>query len=322
MKKLLLLSLALSLIIFFVPLITFASFNSAEKEELHSENQQNFSTEEKISVYIEEQDKVQIMNFRDYITGVVAAEMPAVFHEEALSALACAAATLARLKMAGGENDALEGAVISSDPKKHQAYISVDEMKALWGNDFEKYYNTITSAVDRAIAYSITYEDELIFPAYHAMSSGVTEEAVNVWNDSIPYLVSVESKGDTLSPKYESVTTLSFDEFREIFEENESSFQEDITTWISDEQYSAAGTLLKVTIGEKVFSGEELREILSLRSSAITLSMTKDGVSLTTRGYGHGVGLSQYGADYLAKQGFSWQEIIKHYYTGVEIEIV
>ena len=324
MKKLIVLSLTLSLIIFFIPLITFAALDGTEakNEELHTIPPVKKPDEEKISVYIEAQDKVENMNFRDYIIGVVAAEMPAVFHEEALSALACAAATFARLKIQNGEKDSASGAVISSDPKKHQAYISVDEMKKLWDDGFDEYYQKIADAVDKSIAYSITYENELIFPAYHAMSPGITEEAVNVWNDNVPYLVSVESEGDTLSPKYKTVTTFSFDEFREIFEEKGSSFAEDITTWISAPEYTSAGTLQKIIVGEKAFSGEELREILSLRSSAITVSMTKDGVSLTTKGYGHGVGLSQYGADYLAKQGFTWQEIIKHYYTGVEIEII
>lgn len=319
MKKLLLTVLISALLIVFIPPATFAALS---REAKNGENRYNTAYDGTICVFLSEESTAVDMSFREYITGVVAAEMPVEFHEEALSAGACAAATLARLKIQSGGDDALKGAVISTDPKKHQAYIDIGQMKERWEEDFDVYYKKLCDAVDKAIAYSITYEGKLITPAYHAMSTGLTENAENVWTNAVPYLVGVESPGDPLAPKYETRVTLSFEEFTERMEENGAVLEDDIMQWLSAGEYTKAGTLTKINIGGKTFSGEDIRDIFSLRSAAVTFSMTKDGVTLTVRGYGHGVGLSQYGADYLADEGYSWQEILKHYYTGVEIEII
>ncbi len=318
MKNLLLLMLTSALLITFVPLVTYETIaGNQPRTSQHTEENNDI-----IRVFLAGENTVVNMNFREYITGVVAAEMPAEFHEEALSALACAAATLARLKMQSGGEETLKGAVISTDPKKHQAYITKEEMKKRWKEDFDTYYSKLTAAVDKAIDYSLTYNGRLITPAYHAISTGLTEDAENVWSNSAPYLVSVKSPGDTLAPEYETKITLSFDEFRERMEENGAKPGDDITKWLGEGEYTKAGTLKNISIGGKDFSGAQLREIFSLRSAAITLSMTQNGVTLCVKGYGHGVGLSQYGAGCLAKEGFSWQEILQHYYTGVKIEII
>ncbi len=324
MKKIMLLALTSALCILLVPIITYAVvFGSFSSDDvLHPPYETYDSTGDTISVYIADEEKTEIMDFREYIIGVVAAEMPVEFESEALSAGACAAATLARLNQQKGSNDELDGAVISTDSTKHQAYMTKEEMKERWNGDFESYYEKLCDAVDKAIAYSITYEGELIVPAYHAISSGKTENAENVWTGGFPYLVSVESTGDTLSPKYASEITLSFDEFREKMEKEGAVLGEDITVWFSKGEYTEAGTLMNIKIGDKDFSGEQLREIFSLRSAAVTFSMTSKGVTMNVKGYGHGVGMSQYGADYLARQGYTWEEILKHYYTGVEIEII
>ena len=315
MKNLLILTVISALLIIFIPPVT---YGAAQDKPPETENTDG----ETIRVFLANESTAVTMDFREYITGVVAAEMPVEFHEEALSAAACAAATLARLRMQTGGDEDLQGAVISTDPKKHQAFITREEMEKRWNGDTDAYYEKLTRAVDKAIDYSITYEGRLITPVYHSMSTGLTENAENVWGSAVPYLVSVESPGDPLSPGYEAKTTLSFDEFREKTEENGAVLGEDITLWLGKCTYTEAGTLKNVTIGGKDFSGAEIRSIFSLRSSAVTFAITKDGVTMTTRGYGHGAGLSQYGADYLAEEGYSWKEILQHYYTGVEIELM
>lgn len=315
MKNLLILTLISALLITVIPPVTYGALADNPPEE-------NTADGDTIRVFLADENTAVTMDFREYITGVVAAEMPVEFHEEALSAAACAAATLARLRMQSGGEEELQGAVISTDPKKHQAFITKEEMKERWNGDTKLYYEKLTRAVDKAIDYSITYNGKLITPVYHSMSTGLTENAENVWGSAVPYLVSVESPGDPLAAGYETKITLSFDEFREKAEENGAVLSEDITLWIGKCTYTQAGTLKNVNIGGKDFTGAEIRNIFSLRSAAVTFAVTKDGVSMTTRGYGHGAGLSQYGADYLAKEGYSWQEILKHYYTGVEIEIM
>ena len=319
MKKLLVITLVSALIITFVPPAAYAALIKRFPDSAGISSTQDDGT---IRVFMADEEVVVSMSFNEYITGVVAAEMPVEFHEEALSAIACAAATLARLKLREGTEEGLKGAVISTDPKKHQAYMSKEEMQEKWGTGFDSYYKKLTEAVNKAIDYSITYNGELITPVYHAMSTGLTEDAENVWNGFVPYLTSVESPGDPIAPKYETTVTLSFDEFKEKIEENGADLGEDITLWLGESEYTKAGTLKNISIGGKSFTGTQLRNIFSLRSAAVVFSMTKDGVTMTVHGYGHGVGLSQYGADFFAEEGFSWTEILKHYYPGVEVEII
>lgn len=324
MKKLLVLSLILSANMLIVPLISYGLMSDYHT----TQNNPDLSREptvisyDTISVYNADTSESVTLDFRDYIIGVVAAEMPAQFHEEALSACAVAAATLARKKISEGSDKTLNNAVISTDPAIHQAFMDKEKMHERWGDDFNKYYEKIEAAVDKAIDYSITYDGELIVPAYHAISTGKTEDAENIWSGGFPYLTSVESEGDRLSPGYKSEYSVTFDEFSDKMQLNGAKLPEDKTLWFHSPLYTAAGTLTSIKIGSKSFSGEELRSIFSLRSSAIEMSMNDEGITFRVKGYGHGVGMSQYGADYYARQGYTWQEIIKHYYTGAQLEIL
>ncbi len=297
------------------------NITSADKLSSTEEDTSAFIDDSTIRVFNADTNTVMELDFRDYIIGVVAAEMPVEFHSEALSAGTVAAATLARKKLKSGSDDELSGAVISTDPAKHQAYMTTDDMKSKWGNDFDKYYKKLTEAVDKAIDYSIVYKGELIVAAYHAISPGKTENAENIWSASYPYLVSVESEGDSLSPKYESEVSISTEEFKEKLTAHGAVFDADGEIQIKDSEYTDSGTLKKINIGNKDFSGKELREIFSLRSPAVTVNKTDEEIAFNVKGYGHGVGMSQYGADYYARQGMTWQEIIKHYYTNTEIII-
>lgn len=322
MKKYIMLAVVIAISLVGVPLLTLMAAGVPDEELYDPISRTENKTADTIAVYFSEEDKTEELGFRDYIIGVVAAEMPVEFHSEALSAGACAAATFARKNQLKGADETLGGAVISTDSAKHQAYMSIEEMKEKWGDGFDEYYIKLCEAVDKAIDYSITYEGELIVAAYHAISPGKTETAENIWGKGLDYLVSVESDGDKITPKYTSEITVSFNEFRKIMENEGAELPDDKSLWFNSGTYTDSGTLKSITIGSKSFSGTELREMFSLRSAAVKLGMNSDGIVFFVKGYGHGVGLSQYGANYLAKQGYSWEEIIKHYYTGVEIEII
>lgn len=323
MKKYIVVLLLTAVLTALVPITVFsAKGNTQILNEENGQSQNNtdgYSSESEIKVFNHKENTTQTMNFRDYIIGVVAAEMPVEFHSEALSAGAVAAATLARKNLSQGADPQLLGAVISTDSTKHQAYMSKEEMKSRWGDKFDEYYEKLSTAVDKSIDYSVMYDGKLIVAAYHSMSSGVTEDAQNIWITGFPYLVSVESSGDELAPKYEQTVVIPIDEFREKIEEAGATLSENSAEWIGNGEYSQAGTLMNIKIGNKLFTGKQLRELFSLRSYALTLENTADGIAVTSKGYGHGVGMSQYGADYYARQGYTWQEIISHYYTGVDI---
>ncbi len=312
-------ALMLSLVPYGVYRLSSAAKAPDEAETEQNEQQPSLSGSSPVTIYNHKKNMTETMSFRDYIIGVVAAEMPVEFHPEALSAGAAAAATLTRSNYIKGGDPELMGAVISTDSTKHQAYLSTEEMKELWGEDFDTFYEKLCNAVDKVIDYSITYENEPIIAAYHAISPGITESAENVWISEIPYLVSVESPGDELSPGYLSSMTMTHSEFREIIEAQGAVLSENSAEWTADVQYTPSGMLTKIRIGNREFTGKELRDIFSLRSSAITIDNTAEGITITTKGYGHGVGMSQYGADYYARQGYTWQEIILHYYPGVTL---
>lgn len=331
MKKFLIQCLISAISLFVVPISIYSFGGTAAPEELHNNQLSAADTSDMltsenstlpddniIKVFNSDTGNVMELDFREYIMGVVAAEMPAEFHSEALSALTAAAATLARKKLMSGSDASLEGAVISTDPKKHQAYMSKEVMKEKWGDDFDTYYQKLSSAVDKAIDCVITYKNELIVAAYHAISPGKTENAENVWSAAYPYLISVESTADKLSPRYETTAQIPKEEFISTMESEGCVFENNEIS-LSAGEYTDAGTLKKIRIGSKDFSGAQLRAIFGLRSNAVTVTSTTDNIIFTVKGYGHGVGMSQYGADYYARQGMSWQEIICHYYPGTVI---
>ena len=274
---------------------------------------------ETVSVYLAEAGETRTLAMRDYIISAVAGEMPAVYAPEALKAQALASVTLTRyMKRHNQNNGALSGAVISTDPRQYQGYLSVAEMRARWGENFDAYYKKLCDAVDAVLPLVIVYEGEPILAAFHAVSSGVTETSETVWNKALPYLINCESEGDKLSPGYASSETVSPETLLETLS---LTAPEELSpeAWLGDPVYSEAGTLLQMEICGEPFTGFQLREAFSLRSAAIRLTYASDAFEFFVTGYGHGVGLSQYGADYYARQGMDYTEIIAHYYPGTEI---
>jgi stage II sporulation protein D len=261
----------------------------------------------------------------EYVVGAVCAEMPATFEPEALKAQAVAARTYAerqRLRELENPTPELCGADFSNDTSKYQGYFTVNQAKQYFGDNFEVSYNKIKSAADEVCGYIITYEDEPIISAFHSMSSGTTESAENVWGASVDYLIPVDSSFDTSAPKY--MEEVSFD--KEILRsELTAAFEglqlgEDFTKWITVSSVSDSGTVLEVQVGNMNVTGSELRSALSLRSACFEIEYSDDSATFTTKGYGHGVGMSQYGANAMAAEGKTWQEILEHYYPGCEIE--
>lgn len=269
-----------------------------------------------IRVYFPDRDAAEEMSLRDYIVGVTAAEMPVSFESDALCAQALASLTYTLYQQKHPKNKLTDGAEISTDPAVYQAFWTTEEMRDRWGDEFEENYGKICRAVDEVIGYEIVYEDEPAAAAFHAVSPGKTESAENVWGSEIPYLVSVESAGDRVSAKYKSSLTVNAKELKAKLGLETEEAPED---WFGEPDYSEAGTLLSVDVAGKTFTGQELRRIFGLQSAAFTVDCDGDVFTFSVRGYGHGVGLSQYGADYYARQGLTWREILAHYYPGTEI---
>lgn len=274
---------------------------------------------EKINVYIHTQDKVVEMDVMQYLKEVVSAEMPASFHNEALKAQAVAARTYMLTRKNAGPTDIHKGADICTDSTHCKAWMSETDRKKSWGNDAENNWQKISDAVEATDEMVITYQGNLISAVFHSTSSGTTENAKDVWGGDVPYLVSVNSIGDTQSPKYNSKAEFNIDEFKKICEENIQGINWE-NGLFKDIQKSNAGGITSLNIGGITVKGVDLRKIFSLQSTNIDIKEENGKIIMVVKGYGHGVGMSQYGANYLANEGKNYIEILKTYYTGVEVE--
>lgn len=269
--------------------------------------------------------QVTEMAEREFLIGTVASEMFPTYHTEALKAQAVASYTYycsQRAKARANPVEALKGADFSDVPATYPETYTTEGLKARWGDHYDAYYQKITEAVDAVFGKRLLYNGESIFAAYHAIGFGTTEDGKTVWNVDYPYLKSVPSPGDKLSPDYQSVVTFTPEQLsgalKKVF--TDLVLPEKVESWIgADPARSAAGTVTKIVIGGKELTGRQVREALDLRSANFTVVYKDGSFRFTVLGYGHGVGMSQYGADYLARQGSNWEEILKYYYTDVAI---
>ncbi len=260
-------------------------------------------------------DKVTEMSAKEYIFGVVAAEMPALYNEEALKAQAVAAYTYACYKR---EKDGKKEYDITTDFNTDQSFKSEEQAREDWGEKAEEYVNKIKIAINSVEGQIIYYENEPILAVYHAVSSGSTYSAEEVWGKEVDYLQSTSSEGDKLADNYTAVVEYSKDEIADklskIIDKKEN------TPIINDLKVSKSGLVESVKVyGEKV-SGSELRDVLCLPSANYKYEINNGKYIFTCLGYGHGVGMSQRGADYMAKQGYTYKEILAHYYKGTVVK--
>lgn len=245
------------------------------------------------------------LSLEDYLIGVVAAEMPASFQIDALKAQSILARTYTM--------KALDTGKTLTDTVSTQRYIDTNQMQSLWGSSYSTYYNKIKKAVLETKDLVVTYQGTLIEAVYHSTSNGATEDSEYVWGNSFSYLKSVPSLWDKTVSTYSSHQEISRQEFCTIFELDDETYSVEIL------ERNRSGRVSYVRIGNKTYTGVEVRTRLGLRSTDFDLYLDDAGIKIDTRGYGHGVGMSQYGANGMAKEGSSFRDIIYHYYTGVEI---
>ena len=246
------------------------------------------------------------IELEEYIIGVVGAEMPASFQEEALKSQAIIARTYALKAISQGKT--------LTDNESTQSYKSNDQLQEIWGNSYSMYYNKIKNAVTSTKGAYLTYNGTYIEAVYHSTSNGKTENAFNVWKNYYPYLISVESPYDIDNPSFEMTKDISYNELSQ-----KLGININIDTEYSILEYTESGRVASIMIAGNSYTGVQFRNILGLRSTDFELIKTDTGITFKTKGYGHGVGLSQYGANGMAKKGYSYEEILNHYYQGVNI---
>ena len=265
-------------------------------------------------------DGVETVTMSDWLPGVVAGEMPALFEEEALKAQAVAARTYIMYSM-GREKPAHPEADVCDDPACCKAHSTDEELREKWGESYEENMARVLEAVRSTDGEYMSYGGEVIQAVFHSSSAGRTEDSAAIWQAE-PYLVSVESPETAEDvPNYVTSVTVSPEDFREavLTVHPEAEFGEDPAFWLGAAVRDASGRVESVDIGGTQVPGTELRTIFKLRSTAFTLDYTAEGFLFTVTGYGHGVGMSQYGANVMAEDGADYEEILTHYYPGAEL---
>lgn len=297
------------------------SNNIIEKKDENVE-QYNYKEYNKIKLLHKKDKKIEEIPLDEYLLGVVSAEMPANFEQEALNAQALVARTYTIYSIKRNKNKH-EGADICDSSTCCQAWISKEDRLARWNEDVrEEYWNKIVKAVNTTKGKVITYNGDVIDAFFHSNSGGITEIPVNVWGGTnFPYLQSVQTSGEEGYSQYSSEVTLTQEELINKIRAKHSDFNIDISQQDSVKilEYTEAGRVKNIQIGNLKLSGVEVRSLLGLKSTNFKIEINNGKVTFIVTGYGHGVGMSQTGADSMAKQGSNYEEIIKHFYTGVEI---
>lgn len=245
------------------------------------------------------------LSLEDYIVGVVSCEMPASFDIEALKAMSVAARTYALYK-----NERNKTLKTTTDD---QCYIDESAMKEKWKNNFDKYYNKINNAVNDTKGEYMTYNDKTIIAFYFSISNGKTENVENVFSQKLDYLVSVDSSWDKRNNSNEKDIKMKVSDFLKKLNINDNK--------INNIKIDRSNTnrINNIKINNKNYKGTKFRSLLNLKSTDIEIKYDNDYVYIHTVGYGHGVGMSQYGANYMAQDGYKYDDILKHYYKGVKI---
>jgi stage II sporulation protein D len=279
---------------------------------------------ELIKVYNNKTNEVMVIDFEEYLKGVVASEMPAEFNTEALKAQAVSARTYLLYRLKKYQNGQPEHTKAPVCTGTHcQAWSSKDELIAShYDGWYDEYWSKIEGAVESTKGQILTYEGKIIEPLYHSTSGGRTENSEDVFSTAVPYLRSVESPYEEESPRLNSSVKITINEF---IDKIESVYGDmDITESNLDEKImlgkvSEGGKIKTIIIDNTEISGREIRSLFNLSSTNFSFIQSENTIEILTSGYGHGVGMSQWGAEGMAKEGYNYIEILKHYYTGVEI---
>lgn len=270
-----------------------------------STNNTTNSSVSKITVY-RSNGSVINLNMTDYLIGVVSSEMPASFNLEALKAQSVLARTYALKAKQTGKK--------LTDTVSTQSYIDIDQMKNKWGNSFNTYYNKIKNAVENTNEEYLSYNGNYIEALYHSTNNGKTESSLDVFGNYYPYLISVSSEHDKNASSYLRTINMPLDTIS-----NKLGLNLNNDSVISILSYTDGGNIKEININGNNFSGKKVRELLGLRSADFDISISDNNANITTRGYGHGVGMSQYGANGMANAGYSYKDILSHYYPGTTL---
>lgn len=280
-------------------------------------------TEETVLVLDTGTGQVLTVPVRDYVLGAVASEMPITWPDEALKAQAVACRSYALYQAQHADRAALSGAFLSADPARREGFMTDEVLRSYWGSDYAANAARLGGLVDEVLDQALYYGDEPAAACYHAISNGRTEASQNVWSQSLPYLQGVDSAADRTDPNCAASFTLSRTQMENLLTIAfpDWPLPEDPAEWFGAVEYTDAGYVYSQQVAGSPVRGTVLRRVLSLRSTcfAIQWQAGEEQFLVSTLGYGHGVGLSQYGASAMALTGAGWADILAHYFPGTRV---
>ena len=302
MKKVIL----ITIILIILPFVIVQIFNQVEEKETHFEKNQI------VRVKREKKNVIEKIPLENYVMGVLSGEMPTTFPMEALKAQAVAARTYVLRKIEYAKNQEYD--VV--DTVTNQVYYSNGELKERWKTEYNEKINLIQKAVLETKGEYLTYQGQIVNAFFFSTSTGYTENCEEVFQENLPYLRSVKSDWEKdISPVFEDSKTFTIQEFYEKLNlDSNSNFS------IQDTKTTSTGRVKEIQINGKLFLASDVTKALGLRSSFFEITKNDNQIIIHTKGFGHGVGMSQYGAYGMAKNGSNYQEILKYYYQGVDIK--
>lgn len=316
----------LLLINLFVPVLYYRVYSQLPDFEIEynenpeSEKEENGQT---VTLLDRQTDTLIEVPLKEYLIGAAACEMPALYEKEAIKAQIIAVHSY---YLYCQENpDHLSKGYIEVDEKKMSGYASPNRLMEYWQMDYYDYYAKFQRCADEVIDQVLTYDGTPALTSYYAVSCGKTADSKDVWGQRLPYLVSVDSSHDQISDSYLQIKTIEKDIMFSLLRLNYPNISLDESRpegWFGDVVYSDSGYASYVTIGSDMVPADQLRDVLGLPSACMMIFYEDETFSIATKGYGHGVGLSQFGANQLSQQGKKYNEILRHYFPGTELELL
>lgn len=298
----------LTLILIGIPTLSVLLIKPKEKEII--EKKYMFEKNTKVRVKRVEKNTIETIPLEQYLIGVLSGEMPVSYELEALKAQAVAARTYTLKKMETNKNNQFD----IVDNTNDQMYLDNNYLKSVWKENYDNYINKIKQAVNETSGEYLTYDGQIIKAFFFSTSSGKTENCKDVFGENLPYLVSVSSTWDESSPSYLDKKTFSKKDF---YEKLNLPYEDELDIEITRNDTNSINT---ITINDNEMKGTDFRYELDLKSTNIDINETDNQIEITSKGFGHGVGLSQFGAQQLALKGYKYDEILKYYYQGTEFK--
>lgn len=296
--------------VIFIPFIITSFFYEYKLQ--HIQSGFNSNKDETVVRVLTKNNTVEKINLEDYLVGVVSGEVPVSFEKEAIKAQAVAARTYALKQIENHKNYEYD----VKDDTSSQVYQTDEELRNKWGNNYDEYVKKIKKCVNETEGEYVSYNNEVIYAFFFSTSNGKTEDNKNVFGKDLPYLKVVDSSFDESETKnFTTVKIVSLDDFYKQLD-LEKSDELNITDIVRTE----SGRISSIMVNGKAFTGRDFQKRLSLRSNDFTIQKNNENITITTKGFGHGVGMSQYGANALAKRHKTYDEILKYYYQGTNLQ--